>query len=84
MKYRDKILICRNMACSDVASLFDEQRITMRRGRGFVPNCPDYNHENGRCGYDNILCKIVEYEKVKSGCSEFPNKWIKAAKPAPR
>jgi hypothetical protein len=65
MKYRDKILICRNMACSDVSSLFDERSLIMRRGRGFHPNCSAYNKENGRCGYDNIQCKIVEYERVK-------------------
>lgn len=60
MKYTDKILICRNMACSDIASLFD-RHIKSR----MKPNCPDYNHENGKCSYDNIKCKIIEYNRVK-------------------
>ena len=49
------------MACSDVASLFDALRIKIRT----KPNCPDYNHKTGYCGYDNIKCKIIEYERVK-------------------
>ena len=61
MKYKDKILICRNMACNDIASLFDVLRIKSRT----KPNCPDYNHKTGYCGYDNIKCKIIEYERVK-------------------
>lgn len=55
-KNKKVILICRNMGCDDIASLFDERSLRNPK------TCPDYR--NGKCNYDNIKCIVYRYKKV--------------------
>lgn len=57
MKYRDTIYICRDMACSEISTLFDKHSLPKN-----IKNCYGYNE--GKCLYDNRPCKVIEYRRT--------------------